>query len=89
MDLVRIKKLRNLTESSLGECKRALSESNGDLYQAAAMLMSEEEIARQKNHLISRVVVKASQAGLPEPQEILDIDRILEVKKRLASDGDS
>lgn len=54
VDSAQLKELRRLTNGSLSDCKRALDESNGDLFAAALSMLTEDDVHALKSSMIVR-----------------------------------
>ena len=54
VNAAQLKELRRLTNAGLSECKRALDESGGDLFAAAASMLTEEDVQSLKSSMMVR-----------------------------------
>ena len=86
MDKVKLKELRSLTEASLVECMNALTASDGDVYKAAARILTDEDISLRKNEILSRIIVPTSSKGAPGSEELKILERITIEKAILDKD---
>jgi hypothetical protein len=69
----KIKVLRARTEASIKQCRAALVETDWNVDDAVALLLTEEDIARERNGLFARHVVQRSSACgfMPEDEQRL------------------
>lgn len=54
VDAAQLKELRRLTNASLSDCKRALDESNDDLFAAAVSMLTEDDVHALKSSMMVR-----------------------------------
>jgi|JI10StandDraft_1071094.scaffolds.fasta_scaffold943775_1 hypothetical protein len=54
VDAAQLKELRRLTNGSLSDCKRALDESNGNLFAAAVSMLTEDDVHALKSSMMVR-----------------------------------
>ncbi len=72
VDAAKLKDLRRLTNAGLTDCKRALDESNGDLFAAALSMLTEEDVRALKSSMMVR-----SSAGQSVKDPVTDAEREL------------
>ena len=73
-DIPTLKQLQRLTNAGLGECKRVLTESNGDLFVAATKMLTEQDVLEIQQSVRVRAMAGQSikDPVTREEQELVD-----------------
>lgn len=74
VDISRINELRRLTNAGLADCKRALDQAGGDVFTAATMMLTEEDVQAIQQAVRVRAMAgqSISDPVTPDEQELVD-----------------
>ncbi|MBY0552397.1 MAG: hypothetical protein K2W95_34270 [Candidatus Obscuribacterales bacterium] len=71
-EIDKLKKVRFYTDRSIGDCREALTKSNGDVFAAIKLLLTVEQINSLGNYAITRKLCPANLMG-PPTKELSDL----------------